>query len=180
MRRVTTYFARGLLFLVPIVVTMYVLYMVFIRVDQIFRFSVPGVGFLLTLVLITGIGFLVSTVLARGAANVIDNLFGRMPVGKMIYSSIKDLMNAFVGDQRQFDKPVLVSPLPGSGVRIMGFVTRESLTKVGDVEGVAVYIPQSFNFGGNLILVPKAQVTPLDIPSGPAMAFIVSGGVSGP
>lgn len=180
MRRVTTYFARGLLFLVPIVATVYVLYVVFIRVDQIFRFRVPGIGFLLTLAVVTGIGFLVSTVIARRATHLIDNLFGRMPIGQMIYTSMKDLMNAFVGEERQFDKPVLVSPLPGSGMRVMGFVTRESLAKLGELEGVAVYVPQSFNFGGNLILVPRAQVTALDIPSGRAMAFIVSGGVSGP
>lgn len=179
MRRLTTFFARGLLFLIPIVGTIYVLYVVFVRVDQIFRFAVPGLGFLLTLALVTAIGFLASTFIARGVARFIDYLFGRMPLVTMIYSSLKDLMNAFVGDQRQFEKPVIVRVLPGSGIRVVGFVTRESLTKFGAAQDVAVYIPQSFNFGGNLLIVPSAQVTPLEIPSGRAMAFIVSGGVSG-
>jgi uncharacterized membrane protein len=179
MKKITAYFFGGLLFLIPIVATIYVLYAVFLKIDQIFKFDIPGLGFLLTLVLVTIIGFLVSTFLARGAANLIDSLFSRMPVGKMIYSSVKDLMNAFVGDQKQFDRPVLAKLLPGSDVQIMGFVTRESLANVGITESVAVYVPQSFNFGGNVIIVPKEQVTPLEIKSGKAMAFIVSGGVSG-
>ncbi|UCF60663.1 MAG: DUF502 domain-containing protein, partial [Anaerolineaceae bacterium] len=148
-------------------------------VDQIFRFNIPGLGFLLTLVLVTTIGFLVSTFLARGVANLIDNLFRRMPIIKMIYSSIKDLVSAFVGDQKRFDKPVMVEVLPGSGVQIMGFVTRDSLENIGMAESIAVYIPQSYNFAGNVIVVPKEQVSALEIESGKVMAFIVSGGVSG-
>lgn len=179
MRRITTYFISGLLFLIPIVVTIYILYTAFSRVDQIFRFNIPGLGFLLTLVLVTTVGFLVSTFLARGVANVIDNLFRRMPVIKMIYSSIQDLVNAFVGDQKRFNKPVMVTLSPGSGVQIMGFVTRDSLMNIDMTESIAVYVPQSYNFGGNVIIAPKEQVTPLEIESGKVMAFIVSGGVSG-
>ena len=179
MKKLTTYFFRGLLFLTPIVVTIYVLYFVFSEIDKIFGFNIPGLGFLLTVVLITSIGFFVSTFLARGAANVIDNLFRRMPVVKMIYSSIKDLVSAFVGERKRFDKPVLVTLFPGSSVQIMGFVTRESLENIGMKNSIAVYYPQSYNFAGNVIVVPKEQVTPLEIESGKVMAFIVSGGVSG-
>ena len=179
MKRIAAYFAQGLLFLIPIVATIYILYILFLRIDQIFRFNTPGLGFLLTLALVTIIGFLVSTFLARGFANIVDSLFVRMPIGKMIYTSIKDLMNAFVGEEKQFDRPVLVNLVPGSSVQIMGFVTRESLLGLGVGEGVAVYIPQSFNFGGSVIIAPKDQITPLQIESGKAMAFIVSGGVSG-
>jgi uncharacterized membrane protein len=178
-KKLTTYFFRGLLFLTPIVVTIYVLYFVFTEIDNIFGFNIPGLGFLLTVGLITGIGFLVSTFLARGAANVIDNLFRRMPVVKMIYTSIKDLVSAFVGEKKRFDRPALVNLFPGSSVQIMGFITRESLKDIGMKESIAVYFPQSYNFAGNVIVVPKKQVTPLDIESGKVMAFIVSGGVSG-
>jgi len=68
---------------------------------------------------------------------------------------------------------------PGSTVRIAGFVTRESLDTIGMADMMAVYIPQSYNFAGNLIIVPKEQVIPIDIESGKVMTFIVSGGVSG-
>jgi uncharacterized membrane protein len=179
MNTLTKYFFKGLLFLIPIVVTLYVLYLIVSTVDQIFGFEVPGLGFLITLVLVTTIGFFVSTFLARGAARFIDNLFSRMPIVKMIYSAIKDLVNAFVGEKKRFNKPVLVNILPESTVKIVGFVTRESLDNIGLADSMAVYIPQSYNFAGNLIVVPKEQVIPIDIESGKVMTFIVSGGVTG-
>jgi uncharacterized membrane protein len=179
MKNLTKYFFKGLLFLTPIVVTLYVLYVVFSKVDQIFRFDIPGVGFLVTIGLVTVIGFIVSNFLARRVVMFIDNLFSRMPLAKMIYSSIKDLVNAFVGEKKQFNRPVLVALSAGSAVQAMGFVTRGSLESIGLTESVAVYIPQSYNFAGNLVIVPKEQVTPLEVDSGKAMTFIVSGGVSG-
>ncbi len=179
MNTLTKYFFKGLLFLIPIVVTLYVLYLIVSTVDQIFGFEVPGLGFLITIVLVTTIGFFVSTFLARGAARFIDNLFSRMPIVKMIYSAIKDLVNAFVGEKKRFNKPVLVNILPESTVKIVGFVTRESLDNIGMADSMAVYIPQSYNFAGNLIIVPKEQVIPIDIESGKVMTFIVSGGVTG-
>ena len=179
MKRITAYFFSGILFLAPIAVTVYVLYLGFTRVDQIFKFKIPGVGFLLTLAIILVTGFLVSTFLARGAVNLVDTVFLRMPLVKMIYSSVKDLVGAFVGEKRQFDKPVLVTLVPGSGVQMMGFVTQENLTGLGMAESVAVFVPQSYNFGGIVIIVPWAQVAPLQVESGELMAFLLSGGVSG-
>ena len=151
----------------------------FDHVGKFFRVKIPGLGFLITMVFVTVIGFLVSTVLARGAARLIDNLFSRMPFIKMIYSSIKDLVNAFVGEKKRFDRPVLVALFPESRVQAVGFVTRESLENIGMAESMAVYIPQSYNFAGNLIVVSREQVTPLKLESGKVMTFIVSGGVSG-
>ena len=179
MKKFTTYFFRGLLFLTPIVVTIYVLYFIFSEVDKIFGFDIPGLGFLFAVVLVTTIGFLVSTFLARGVAGFIDNLFIRMPFVKMIYTSIKDLINAFVGEQKRFDRPVLVTLVPESTLQIMGFVTRQSLENIGKADSFAVYVPQSYNFAGNLLIVPKEQVTPLEFESSKVMTFIVSGGVSG-
>jgi len=179
MKKFTTYFFRGLLFLTPIVVTIYVMYFIFSEVDQIFGFDIPGLGFLLAVVLVTVIGFLVSSFLARGIASFIDTMFIRMPFVKMIYTSIKDLVNAFVGERKRFDTPVLVTLVPESTVQIMGFVTRHSLENIGKEDSLAVYVPQSYNFAGNLLIVPQEQVTPLEFESSKVMTFIVSGGVSG-
>jgi uncharacterized membrane protein len=179
MKTLTNYFFKGLLFIAPIVVTLYILYFIISAVDQIFGIKIPGLGFLITLALITAIGFLVSTFLARGAARLIDNVFSRMPFIKMIYSAIKDLVNAFVGEKKRFDKPVLVNLFPENKAQTVGFVTRESLENIGMAQSLAVYIPQSYNFAGNLIIVPKERVIPLEIESGKVMTFIVSGGVSG-
>jgi uncharacterized membrane protein len=178
-KKLTRYFLEGLLFLVPVGVTLYVLYFVFSKVDHILRFRNPGMGFLMTIAIVTAMGFFVSTFLARRLVVVIDRLFTRMPLVKIIYSSIKDLINAFVGEKKRFSQPVLVALAPGSSVKIMGFVTRGSMEAIGMAESVAVYIPQSYNFAGNVIVVPRDQLTPVAAESGSVMTFIVSGGVSG-
>lgn len=179
MKTITNYFLKGLLFLTPIVVTLYVLYLLISAVDQVFGVSIPGLGLLITVCLVTVIGFFVSTFLARGAVSFIDNLFSRAPIIKMIYSAIKDLVSAFVGERKRFDTPVLVNLSADGSVRTLGFVTRESLEEIGMAGSVAVYLPQSYNFAGNLIVVPRESVTALNVESGKVMTFIVSGGVSG-
>ncbi|MEW5744989.1 MAG: DUF502 domain-containing protein [Nitrospirota bacterium] len=180
MKRLTKYFFEGLLFLTPIVATVYVLFLIFSKIDHIFRFSIPGLGFLVTIAIVTAIGFLVSTFFAKGVVILIDKLFSRMPLTKLIYTSIKDLINAFVGEKKRFSKPVLVTLSPASSLQIIGFVTCESLETLALPGSVAVYIPQSYNFAGNLIVVPREQVTPIAADSGSVMAFIVSGGVTAP
>ena len=82
------------------------------------------------------------------------------------------------GDKKSFDKPVLVTLSPGSNIQAVGFITKESLQNIGHADEMAVYLPQSYNFAGNLIVVPKDQVSLLEADSGDLMAFIVSGGVT--
>jgi len=178
MRKITRYFLEGLLFVVPLMATIYVVYIIFVKIDSIFRFDIPGVGFIVTLLIITAVGFIASNFLTRGLIRLVDKIFTRLPLVKMIYTSIKDLINAFVGDKKSFNKPVLVTLVPGSNIQAIGFVTRESLANLGLSEHVAVYLPQSYNFAGNLVVVPKGQVSPVSAESGDIMAFIVSGGIT--
>ena len=178
MKKLTKYFFEGLLFLVPIVVTVYVLYLVFIKIDRIFGFEIPGMGFVVTIITVTVIGFIASNFLTKRLVRTAENTLSRLPLVKMIYTSIKDLIGAFVGEKKSFHKPVLVTLGPGSAVQVVGFVTRESLDTLGLTGKVAVYLPQSYNFAGNLIIVPKEKVSPLQADSGTVMAFIVSGGIT--
>ncbi|HSW64527.1 MAG TPA: DUF502 domain-containing protein [Dissulfurispiraceae bacterium] len=178
MKKLTRYFFEGLLFLVPLVVTLYVLWVVFMKIDGLFQFSTPGLGLLVTLVTITTVGFIASNFFTRWIVLIVDNLFRRVPLVKMIYSALKDLVAAFVGDKKSFQQPVMVELMPGSNVLVIGFITQESLEQFGMTDRVAVYLPQSYNFAGNLIVVPKRQVTPLAADSGQVMAFIVSGGIT--
>ncbi|MEW6109172.1 MAG: DUF502 domain-containing protein [Nitrospirota bacterium] len=178
MKKLTKYFFEGLLFLIPLVATIYVIYIVFIKIDGLFKFRVPGVGFVVTIITITVIGFIASNFLTRRLIIMLDRGITRLPLVKMIYTSIKDLIGAFVGEKKSFNKPVLVELSPGSNVRVIGFVTRESLENFGLSESVAVYLPQSYNFAGNLIIVPKNQVSSINADSGNVMAFIVSGGIT--
>ena len=178
MKRLTRYFFEGLLVLMPLVATIYVVYAVFKKIDSIYEFKIPGAGFLLTILTITIVGFISSNFVAKKLVRMMDKLFAQLPFVKMIYTSVKDLIGAFVGDKKSFDKPVLVTLSPSTNIQVIGFVTQQSLEYIGYADKVAVYLPQSYNFAGNLIVVPKDQVTPLTADSGDLMAFIVSGGVT--
>lgn len=180
MKKITKYFLEGLLLLVPLFVTLYVFYFIFTRIDNFFKFETKGLGFIVTIVMIIVIGYVSSSLLTSRFVEKIDASFSRLPLVKMIYTSIKDLINAFVGDKKRFNRPVLVEIYPGSNVKVAGFITSDDLKKIGIVDSVAVYLPQSYNFAGFLIVVPKEQIEPLDVDSGRVMAFIVSGGVTFP
>ena len=180
MKRITKYFLEGLLLLVPLFVTIFVFYFIFTKIDSFFKFEIRGLGFVITILAVTAVGFISSNLLTRRLVDKIDASFSRLPLVKMIYTSIKDLINAFVGDKKRFKRPVLVTLFPGSTMSVVGFITCEDMKKFGLNEHVAVYLPQSYNFAGSLILVPKEQITPLSIDSGRVMAFIVSGGVAFP
>lgn len=173
------YFWRGCLVLAPVSITVYIAWLVFTTVDRILPVGVPGLGFLLTLVLITVVGFLTSNVIGKAVVRETERWMARVPLVKLLYTSIRDLVGAFVGDKKKFDRPVAVALVPGSQAKALGFVTRESLAPI-DMKGhVAVYFPQSYNFAGNVLLFPRDQVETLPASSTDVMAFIVSGGVSG-
>lgn len=185
MKRLIGYFLKGLFVLVPIVVTVYVIYAVFSRIDDLLEItipgtekSVPGAGFIVTLVLITLIGFLASNIFTKSLLGLIDRIFARLPLIKILYTSVKDLIGAFVGDKKMFDKPVLATLSTESQAKVLGFITKEDMSFLGIKEHVAVYLPQSYNFAGNLIILPKGQVSPIDKNSSEVMTFILSAGVS--
>ncbi|MGQ0643535.1 MAG: DUF502 domain-containing protein [Gemmatimonadaceae bacterium] len=176
MRRILGYFLRGLVFIAPVAVTVYILVVIFTTIDGWLGLSIPGLGFLITLVLITLVGFVGSTFLARSFLAMFDRLLERLPFVRFLYSSTKDLVNAFVGEKRRFDQPVAVRIL--GEARALGFVTQKSLTTLGLDGFVGVYFPQSYNFAGSLLLVPGRDVERIAASSSDVMAFIVSGGVT--
>lgn len=184
MKRLVSYFFEGLLFLVPIVLTVYIFYIVFIKIDNLIKVPlpglgiIPGIGFLTTLLLVITIGFLVSNFLTRGIFKYFDRFLNRLPLVKLLYGSVKDMLNAFVGEKKSFDKPVMVRLSAESHAHVLGFVTSDSLELLGLPDYVSVYIPQSYNFAGQLLVFPGDQVRPLCISSAEMMTFIVSGGVS--
>jgi uncharacterized membrane protein len=179
MKTLFGYFWRGCLVLLPATATIYIAFLIFTTIDNLVPVGVPGLGFALTVVLITLGGFLTSNVVGRAAFDVTDRWLTRVPLAKLIYTSLRDLINAFVGDKKRFDRPVAVMLSPGSRIRALGFVTRDGLDSLGMGDQVAVYFPQSYNFAGNLAVVPRDLVEPLAISTTDLMTFIVSGGVSG-
>lgn len=178
MRRLAKYFLRGLALIAPVAITIYVCVWIFRAIDGLLGLPIPGLGFLLTLVVITLVGFLASNLLAMSLVRLLEKVMTRVPFVRLLYSSTKDLFDAFVGEKRRFDTPVLVSVTADGETRALGFVTAKSLELPGAAAHVAVYFPQSYNFAGNLLLVPRDRVTMLQADSSAVMAFIVSGGIT--
>jgi len=187
MKRLAKYFFQGVVFVTPIAVTVLVCYKLFGLINEPikgwFGSSLWGLGFVATVLLaavgLTFIGFLCTNILTAGLMRFIDKQFDRFPLIKLLHTSIKDLVGAFVGDKKKFDQPVLVTILPGSEAKVVGFITRASMGSWGLAGELAVYLPQSYNFAGNLIIVPRDRVMPIDARSSDVMAFVVSGGVTG-
>ena len=179
MKRLANYFLRGLVVIAPVAITVYVCVWIFESIDGLLGLPIPGLGFLLTLAVITVVGFLASNLLAISFVSLLERVMTRLPFIRLLYTSTKDLLDAFVGEKRRFDTPVVVSVTPDGGAKALGFVTMGTLEQLGIGQHVAVYFPQSYNFAGNLLLVPADRVTPLAVDSAAVMAFIVSGGVTG-
>ena len=168
-------FLNGCLVIVPVVVTLYAVYVVFVNVDGLLRLRVPGLGFAITLVLITAVGALASNVVGKRLAYLPDRVLARVPLIKLLYTSLRDLMAALVGERKTFDRPVLVALSADGAVRAFGFVTRDDLSRFGLRDHVAVYFPQSVNFAGQLLVLPVTRVQPLDAAPAELLPMIVSG-----
>ena len=178
MKRLLGYFIKGLLVFVPVALTVTIIVWVIKKVDSLLNLPVPGLGLAITVVLITLIGFVASNYFGHKIFALIDRVFARLPVVKLLYSAIRDLLLAFAGEKKSFDKPAIVEITSG-GPKVVGFITREDLNFLSLSEHVAVYLPQSYNFAGQVLIFPSDRVKLLDINSSKAMAFIVSGGVLG-
>jgi uncharacterized membrane protein len=178
MRKLIAYFLRGLVVTAPVAVTLWVCWTLFERIDGLLDLPIPGAGFVVTIVAITLVGMVGSTLVTAGVVSLIESSIEKLPFVRLVYSSTRDLLNAFVGEKRRFDIPVTVTLVPGSGVKMIGFVTRESLDIFGMPGYVAVYVPQAYAFAGHVLLVPALQVEPLKGESADLMAFVVSGGVA--
>lgn len=183
MKKIVKYFLRGLLICVPILVTVFILLWAFTSLDKVFRgllgIPIPGLGILATISAIFLIGLLASNFMGRKLFGMVEKVFTKLPLVKLLYGSIKDIVEAFAGEDKKFDKPVVVSLTGGDGPKVAGFITSESMENFGLDDYAAVYLPQSYNFAGNVLLFKKDSIQPLDIDSSKAMSFIVSGGVSG-
>jgi uncharacterized membrane protein len=179
MKKILSWFFRGLVLVIPVAATLYVLIMGFRFIDGLLPVRVPGLGFVLVIALITLLGLLSPRLLAMPLISLVEHGLEKVPLVKVIYSAVRDLMSAFVGDNRRFSEPVLVTVGQGANLHKIGFVTRKDLSALGIKDKVAVYLPHSYNFSGNLVIVPKENVTPLPISPAEAMKFIVTGGVTG-
>ncbi len=178
LRRIATYFLRGAVITFPVILTVWVAWQAVAWVDGWLGLTIPGVGLLVVLAGITLVGLLATNVVTRAALDTFDAILARLPLVRLLYTAAKDLMNAFAGEKRRFNSAVRIRIDPDKDLWVLGFVTAEDVTRLGLPGHVAVYLPQSYNFAGQLLLVPADQVVPVDVDGSDHMTFIVSGGVA--
>lgn len=173
------YFIRGVLLIVPFALTGYIVSMAINWVDRIIRINIPGLGMIISIAAITLFGYLGSSLLVRSIFDAIEKFVIKVPLINLIYTSLKELIAAFVGKKKKFDKPVLVTVNIERMIQKIGFITQTDLKNLKLPGSVAVYVPQSYGFSGELYIVPKEIVKPLHGLSGTeVMKFIISGGVT--
>lgn len=187
MKKIFSYFFQGLIYIAPLSITVYIIYFLFKVIDgfirayiqKFFDIDIPGLGILVLFVLITLLGLIGSTIVARPIKKLLSKFLDKAPLLKTIYSAIRDLLSAFVGKEKKFNQPVLVVVNTISNLEKMGFITQNDLSDLEILDKVSVYFPHSYNFSGEMFIVPKELVRPINISPAEAMKFIVSGGVAG-
>jgi uncharacterized membrane protein len=177
MRTLTRSFAQGLLVLAPVAITVWVVWATVTTLDKWLDTRVPGLGIIIAAAGITLIGYLTGNVVGNKLLSWLEGGLQRVPLIRILYNALRDLFGAFVGSKRKFDKPVAVE-INKHGLKVLGFLTNEQFDDPQLAGHVSVYLPESYNFAGNLIVVPKDRVRPLDADGAEFMAFIVSGGVT--
>ena len=186
MKNFLSYFLQGLLLFIPIIITGVVLVQIFRFFESTFSFvgisTVPGlntlIGLIFTLGIVTVLGVLASSYVFKQVFSYFEEKLEHAPFIRHIYSPVKDFTNAFMGNKRRFNKPVLVLTNPLANIQEIGFITQENLKDFNIRDKVAVYLPLSYSLSGKLIIVPKENITPLDAEAAEAMKFVVSGGVT--
>jgi uncharacterized membrane protein len=188
MKSILRSFVKGILTIVPIVLVIYVVYQLFMFLDGLLgnflkpylkEDYIPGIGLLLTFIIITILGWLSSKVFTGTIFRIIDTLLEKIPIVKTIYSVIKDTFHSFLGEKKSFSKVALLK-IPGTDVKAIGFITTEDVESFYDPlkDYVAVYIQQTFQIAGFTLLIPKDQVEIIDVKPEDAMKFVLSGGMT--
>jgi len=187
MKKLVRFFLQGILYTAPLAITGYIIYLIFKNVDgflqkwiqELFDINIPGLGIVIIVALLIIIGFIGQTFIARPFKYLFNKLLKKIPILKVLYSAFKDLFTAFVGEERKFNKPVKVIVNKLLQIEKLGFLTEEDLSLIHDDDKVAVYFPHSYNWSGELVLVPRNLIVEIDIPPAEVMKFIVSAGVAG-
>jgi uncharacterized membrane protein len=186
MKQFLRYFLQGLILFIPLIITAFILLKLFDFFAGMFSFigfsDYPVLNTLLglagTLGFISLLGLLASSYIFKQVFSFFEDKLEHAPFIRHIYSPVKDFTNAFVGNKKRFNKPVLVLTNSAANIHEMGFITREDLEDFDIRDKVAVYLPLSYSLSGKLIIVPIENVKLLKADAADAMKFVVSGGVT--
>jgi len=186
------YFVKGLLIVVPLGAAFLLIFWAVRGLDNALNLSgflwtdpktgkpvyIPGLGILNVLVLILIAGILVTNVVTDPIKRWFNRWLNRLPILKFLYSSIKDLTEAFVGEEKKFSEAVIVE-VNEFGLKKVGFLVQKDLTALNLPGEVAVYFPYSYSFAGQVVIIAADKVKPIDKSAADMMKFVISGGVSG-
>jgi len=173
-------FLQGLLILCPIGITAYLIFAIFNSVDSLVPWVPRGLGFVIIIVFVTIVGFLGTRFfIGKAVINALGNLLEHTPGIKFIYTSVKDILDSFVGDKRRFNKPVWVKVNSDPEIWRIGFITQKDMNYLGMEDKVAVYLPHSYAISGWVIVVDRSFTKPVTtMDAAESMKFAVSGGVT--
>lgn len=190
-RALLNYFFKGLIVVVPIGAAAFLMFWAVSTVDAALNLSdflwkdsqgkpmhIPGLGILNVLVIIMFAGILVTNVVTDPIKRWFKRWVNRLPFFNFLYSSIKDLTEAFVGDEKKFNEAVIVE-VNEFGLKKIGFLVQKDLSKLNLPGEVAVYFPYSYSFAGQVVIIAADKVKPIDKNAADMMKFVISGGVSG-
>jgi uncharacterized membrane protein len=179
-QKIIQYFLQGLLILGPVSITVYFIYEIFDKIDNILRpvINIPGIGFVIIIGFIILTGYLSSFFVMGRVLSIMDKYLERTPGVKLFFSFIRDFFEAFAGNKKKFTKSVLAN-VDDTNVWRVGFITQEDMSSFGMENYVAVYLPMAYSVAGNVYIVPKERVKPItNISATQSMKFAVSGGVT--
>jgi uncharacterized membrane protein len=177
---VLRYFFQGIIIISPIAITGWAAYSIFDFVDTKIPNLPRGLGFLVVIASLIVIGWLGSTFFVwKFLIGFFDGILERTPFLKFIYTSVKEVVESFMGDKKKFNKPVMVRVRKEPEIRQIGFITQTDLSKLNMPGRVAVYMPHSYAVSGFMYIVQAEDVLPLDMNPSDAMKMAVSGGMAG-
>jgi uncharacterized membrane protein len=189
-RKLISYVLNGLIISLPVFGTGYIVVKIFVWLDGLLpsifvsdpstleKLGHRGIGIIMLISLLFLMGWLGSLFINDRMKGLFESMIERIPGVNNLYSSISDLLNAFVGNKKKFNRPVLVKVSKDMDLEMIGFVTDEDLKELGQIDGkVAVYFPMSYSFSGHLMIVPKANVKVIERNAVEVMKYTVSGGV---
>ncbi|MBX2844351.1 MAG: DUF502 domain-containing protein [Flammeovirgaceae bacterium] len=179
MKKLLGYFLQGILFVTPIAITFYIIFSTFRYLDNIIKFPYPGIGLLVIIITITLVGAIGSYLIQFPIFRYFDSKIRKMPFVKIIYVTVKDFVDAFLGQKKGFKRPVLVKLYENSEIRRLGFITDDAhhlLTNSTDY--ITVYIPHSFAISGQLYLMPPSYITEVKGKPTDILKYIIAGGIA--
>jgi uncharacterized membrane protein len=183
------YILTGLITLLPVILTIYLLYWLADSAETLLggliprQIYLPGMGMAAALLVALTVGVLMHTVLIQRLFMRGERIFYRLPLVKSVYSAMRDFMDYFSPTRkREFEQVVSVT-MGDTGIRLVGFVTQANPTLLPDAlqgdDSVLVYLPMSYMIGGYAVLVPRASIQTLNMSMEEAMRFVLTAGVTG-